>query len=369
MGKGIALALSGGGFRASLFHAGALRRMAEFGLLSRVSKVSAVSGGSIVAGIWLNDIREYSSSTNIERAKRIEAKVRKLAATSIDSRSIVGGIFNPFRSINETLVAAYKKQLFPDNPALDTFSVPIQFTFCATNLFTGRNVYIDKMGIYDYRIGYHPKVLTIAEAVAASSAFPPFLSPFKISLESNLWMLSNYAKSINRIPPSDFYLTDGGAYDNLGLESVWNDGYDYILVSDAGAPFIEPNRVKSNWLSQSNSALEIAIDQARGARKRWLIEQFRNSRYDETISKGAYWGISSDVADFFLEDAMPVNSEKSKSLKLIPTRLAPFKKGVDSQLINWGYAICDTSLRKWRKDIIDPLAPLPQWPDETYKLD
>jgi NTE family protein len=369
VGKGIALALSGGGFRASLFHAGALRRMAEFGLLSQISKVSAVSGGSIVAGIWLNDISQYPDSTDIDRAKRIESKVRALSAKHIDARSIAGGIFNPFRSINETLVAAYQKHLFPDNPQLDTFLSPIQFTFCATNLSTGRNVYLDKMGIYDYRVGYHPKVLTIAEAVAASSAFPPFLSPFKIHLDSDLWLLSNYAKSIDRISPSDLYLTDGGAYDNLGLESVWNDGYDYILVSDAGAPFVEPNRVKLNWLSQSNSALEIAIDQARGARKRWLIEQFRNSRYDETLSKGAYWGIASDIADFFLEDAMPVNHDKSKPLKLIPTRLAPFKKGVDSQLINWGYAMCDTSLRKWRKDIIDPLAPPPQWPDQAFKLD
>src|SRR5689334_16250770 len=47
---GIALALSGGGFRAMLFHAGALARLNEFGLLSKLARVSSVSGGSIAAG-------------------------------------------------------------------------------------------------------------------------------------------------------------------------------------------------------------------------------------------------------------------------------------------------------------------------------
>src|ERR1700741_2390344 len=53
---GIGLALSGGGFRAMLFHAGALMRLNEFGLLAKINRVSSVSGGSIAAGclacIW-----------------------------------------------------------------------------------------------------------------------------------------------------------------------------------------------------------------------------------------------------------------------------------------------------------------------------
>src|ERR1700680_2445845 len=47
---GIALALSGGGFRAMLFHAGALMRLNELGILSRGARISSVSGGSIAAG-------------------------------------------------------------------------------------------------------------------------------------------------------------------------------------------------------------------------------------------------------------------------------------------------------------------------------
>src|SRR2546422_11466104 len=48
---GIALCLSGGGYRAMLFHLGALWRINELGLLPRLARISSVSAGSIVAGL------------------------------------------------------------------------------------------------------------------------------------------------------------------------------------------------------------------------------------------------------------------------------------------------------------------------------
>src|SRR5213594_2666876 len=47
--RGIGLCLSGGGFRATLFHLGALRRLNEFGILAKLRTISSVSGGSITA--------------------------------------------------------------------------------------------------------------------------------------------------------------------------------------------------------------------------------------------------------------------------------------------------------------------------------
>src|SRR5947208_4119592 len=49
--KGSALCLSGGGFRAALFHLGALRRLNEVGLLSKFRTISSVSGGSVANGL------------------------------------------------------------------------------------------------------------------------------------------------------------------------------------------------------------------------------------------------------------------------------------------------------------------------------
>jgi len=46
---GSALCLSGGGYRAALFHLGVCRRLNELGLLAKFNAISAVSGGSIFA--------------------------------------------------------------------------------------------------------------------------------------------------------------------------------------------------------------------------------------------------------------------------------------------------------------------------------
>ena len=50
-GTTLGLALSGGGFRATLFGLGSLWRLNDAGLLGRLDRVTSVSGGSIMAGI------------------------------------------------------------------------------------------------------------------------------------------------------------------------------------------------------------------------------------------------------------------------------------------------------------------------------
>lgn len=57
-GYKLGLALSGGGFRASLFHIGVLARMAELDLLKSVSVLSTVSGGSIIGAAYYLKIKE-----------------------------------------------------------------------------------------------------------------------------------------------------------------------------------------------------------------------------------------------------------------------------------------------------------------------
>src|SRR5919109_2564161 len=48
---GTALCLSGGGYRAMLFHLGTLWRLYEIARLRDIRRISSVSGGSITAGI------------------------------------------------------------------------------------------------------------------------------------------------------------------------------------------------------------------------------------------------------------------------------------------------------------------------------
>src|SRR5687768_15334685 len=49
--RGTALCLSGGGYRAMLFHTGVLWRLNELESLVELKRISSVSGGSITAGV------------------------------------------------------------------------------------------------------------------------------------------------------------------------------------------------------------------------------------------------------------------------------------------------------------------------------
>ena len=49
--EGTALCLSGGGYRAMVFHIGCLWRLNELGVLGKLKRISSVSGGSITAGL------------------------------------------------------------------------------------------------------------------------------------------------------------------------------------------------------------------------------------------------------------------------------------------------------------------------------
>src|SRR5712691_7854888 len=59
---GWALCLSGGGFRAALFHLGALRRLNEVGFLSKMRTISSVSGGSVANGLLARLWRQFTQS-------------------------------------------------------------------------------------------------------------------------------------------------------------------------------------------------------------------------------------------------------------------------------------------------------------------
>ena len=88
----------------------------------------------------------------------------------------------------------------------------------------------------DYRVGTIERpTVRLALAVAASSAFPPFLSPVRPKLE-----LDAYASGRGALTDARYrrrpMLTDGGVYDNLGLETAWKE-YETVLVSDGGGQY------------------------------------------------------------------------------------------------------------------------------------
>ncbi len=337
---GVALALSGGGFRATLFHIGSLRRLQELGVLEKIAAFASVSGGSITAGVLAQQCAQQPSASWKSRIDELEKILRRFCSKTIDSGSIIGGMLNPFRNVSDLLTSRYE-ELFGKLVLADLPAAP-RFTFCSTNLQTGRLVHLVREGIVDYRIGRTSQTVSLARAVAASSAFPPFLSPVIVKVEAP-WVPLNGLSTLNTDPryTRKLYLTDGGAYDNMGLEPVW-DRYENVLVSDAGAPYEPLPQVDTDWLHQMYAAFEIATDQARGVRKRWLVDQFARQSI-----KGSYWGINTTLAKYQLADAVNFAPGKSAELAAMRTRLDAFSKAEQDDLIDWGYVVCDAAMRRW----------------------
>ena len=187
---GTALCLSGGGYRAMLFHTGVLWRLNDAGMLRSLRRISSVSGGSITAGVlgrnWAD--LDFSGDVATGLGSALVDPVRTLARTDIDVVGVLGGALSPWTSIAERVEKVYDRTLFRGATLQDLPDEP-RFVLNATNLESGVLMRIGKAYLADYRVGRvdHPTI-PLALAVTASSAFPPFLSPCRIDLRGADWV-------------------------------------------------------------------------------------------------------------------------------------------------------------------------------------
>jgi NTE family protein len=339
----IALCLSGGGYRAMLFHLGALWRLNELGYLPKLDRISSVSGGSITAGLlalhWTSlQFDPAGVAPNFEL--RVVRPLRSLAGATIDLPAILWGGLG-LRIVGNLIAAAYDRRLFhgrtlqalPDHP---------RFVFNATNLQSGALWRFSKPYMRDWRVGEVPRPeLKLAVAVAASSAFPPILSPVILRLKDEDFTPGS-GRELQRSPyTTRVVLTDGGVYDNLGLETVWKQ-FRTVLVSDGGGRFAPSERPMRNWLGQTFRVLSTIDNQVRSLRKRQVVEAYRRG-----ARSGAYWGAWTDIAEYDLSDALPCPPDRTLALARLPTRLAATDPATQERLINWGYAVCDAAMRAY----------------------
>lgn len=352
---GIALCLSGGGYRAMLFHAGALWRLYEVGLLREVKRISSVSGGSIAAGAlaaaW-SSLNHEPAMLRQDFVPNVVVPLRRLANRTIDRGAIVSGAL-PFISVGDRVQAAYEKHLFGNRTLQDLPDSP-RFVFNATNVQSGALWRFSKPYMRDYRVGMVPNPTTrLSAAVAASSAFPPLLSPFRLDLNPGDFTPGSGQDLQTEPYTEQAFLSDGGVYDNLGLETAFKR-YRTILVSDAGAKLASEPEPHEDYVRHSIRVGDIIDDQVRSLRKRQLIESFQNGE-----RAGTYWGIRTNIADYQLASAIPVPHAKSLALAILPTRLRRLDDEVQARLINWGYAVCDAAIRRHVNDGIAEPSELP----------
>ena len=117
---GIALCLSGGGYRAMLFHVGALWRLNELGYLPKLDRVSSVSGGSITAGVAGDELAQTSCSTpTASRPTSTSSSSSPFASSpskTIDLGAVIRGILLP-GTIADRVAGAYRKHVFGEPPS------------------------------------------------------------------------------------------------------------------------------------------------------------------------------------------------------------------------------------------------------------
>ena len=336
MSEGMALCLSGGGYRAMLFHLGALWRLNELGYFAKIDRISSVSGGSITAGVlglhW-NKLG-VASGAPAPGFPAIVDEVRGMAGITIDVGSLLKGLFGP-GTVSARVCEAYDETLFHGATLQDLPDQP-RFVIDATNVQSAALFRFSKPYARDWRVGEIPNPrIPLAVAVTASSAFPPVLSPMELDP-------SKYGCVFEPAPPypAKIVLTDGGVYDNLGLETAWKE-CRAILVSDAGASATAEPQPHRDWARHAYRVLEIIDDQVRSLRTRTVMAAFE--RGDRA---GAYFGIRTDIHDYGLDDALPCPLAQTTELAGIPTRLKALAPEVQERLINWGYAVCDAAMRR-----------------------
>jgi len=317
--------------------------------IGQIQRISSVSGGSIVSallGMSWNQI-QFGTPGALDRFQKLVVRpicdLSGISLAGTDFRgavAVIGDILLP-GSVNDHVAAAYDKHLYK-GATLQALPDAPRFVINASNLQSGALMRFMKPYIRDWRVGEirDTSKVSLAKAVAASSAFPPILAPatFKFA-DTDYTPRSGVANFQGPPYTTEPTLADGGVYDNLGLETVYKR-YRTLLVSNAGAPFAEQPEVHHDWARLGQRVIELIDNQVGSLRKRLLVQSFQQrARY------GAFWDISQAINAFKLSDSLTCPMASTQLLAHLGTDLSAKDAGVRSRLINWGYGIADTAVR------------------------
>ena len=158
----------------------------------------------------------------------------------------------------------------------------------------------------------------------------------------------------------DMSVSDGGLYDNLGLQPV--DRHGVVLVSDGGQPFVAA--VPRGMFGRAKAYLAVSGKQAGALRKRLLIGQF-----SANVKQGTYWGIDSAVCRYS-SGAQPGYGKAfaTATIASIRTDMDAFSEAEIAVLMNHGYLLADIASAVHTPQLIAHAAqkqvPFPHWMDE-----
>ncbi len=297
----VGLALSGGGFRASLFHIGVLARMAELDLLRRLEALSCVSGGSIVGAHYyleLQRLLQEKPDEAITREDYLEI-VRRLARDFLagvqkNLRTQVAAhlptslrmIFQPHFSRTVRLGELYEDLLFSRVEDGREKHAPRYMDELFVRPHGGPDDFLPKLDNWR-RLAKVPELVLNATALNTGHAWqftaswmgePPGLIDTEIDGNDRLrrlyyWQAPEPHQRVRLglavaasscvpglfepvalgglYPERTVRLVDGGVHDNQGIGSLIEQDCDVLLVSDASGQSASEANPRTGLLSVS----------------------------------------------------------------------------------------------------------------------
>lgn len=349
----IGIALSGGGFRASVFHIGVFKTLAENGYMNKIKYISTVSGGSFtVALIFKLNNNQWPSDE--EYLHKILPKLEQYFTKLGLGRKAICRLLLPKHWLNlfsRANIIAYslKKDWGLSNNLSDLPTSPV-WEINATTNETGKNWRFSKVKMGDWQFGFimNPEY-HIADAVASSAAFPGFIGrfAFKSSFYKNWhdfdWDSKTFNKKTKPIIFQKLHLSDGGLYNNLGEEALIEKlgetlikDINFLVVSDATQTLkTEQSKSIFNPLGRTLRLIDIAMDQIKLLRVRTLHNFFeKNPKSGLYLQLGQYHKLMEDKFDL-------------KKIKNIKTSLFSLSTEEYNELLKYGAEITKTGIEKW----------------------
>lgn len=276
----LGVALSGGGFRAALFHIGVLARLAERDLLRHVSVISTVSGGAIIGAFYYLKVKQLlegareddlapSAGAYRQLVRELEEEflgalqvnLRMMAfADRLQNARMLASEYSSSQRFADLFDTHFFKPITGDDPTplhdipirvpeggdvvvptliLNATALNTGHLFQMTGTFVGESSVssvvggtstmplLPRLSMDDPELApaqrNRLRQLTLGQAVAASCCVPGLFEPFSLA---GLYRDESGEEVVVR-------LVDGGVFDNQGLVSLFEEGCTHFICSDA----------------------------------------------------------------------------------------------------------------------------------------
>jgi NTE family protein len=360
----IALAFSGGGVRATVFHLGVLARLARQDLLDKVKIISSVSGGSLAAGlVFASTGNRWPSSA--EYLRDVVPQIHSLLTTrDLQRMFALKSLMFPWRlaSGRAAVLGDELERQWQIGGKLADLPTSPRWIINATCYQTGKNWRFQRDIMGDYRTKYVTDPdFRLSHALAASAAVPGLIGPLIVKARHYRWS-ELIDDDWQRIPSKykRLHLWDGGVYDNLGVESLFKpseglcDGTDFLIICDASRRLPSESRQlqwRPGYLEASLRLVDVATDQVRSLRARMLMEYFK-----QNPGSGAYLRLGHNTNRAYARNQAlgqpSLRAEEVHQVASIETTLRRLTHREFSLLFRHGYEVANAMLSTYGNDVL-----------------